>query len=111
MIHFRLIPFSVQDIIENLVDDPCAGRPMCMKFCGSGFVKDEEGCDTCECNPGKMGAFFFFFFFFFVFVFVLYKHMCILRDQFVRARRPSKPIPHPLSLNALYQNAICNGFH
>ena len=32
--------------------DPCAGQPACMLACDHGMVKDENGCDTCECAAG-----------------------------------------------------------
>ena len=36
--------------------DPCVGKPMCMLMCPHGFVKDEHGCDSCECAEGNTNS-------------------------------------------------------
>ena len=47
---FCLLLMMVLDFV--LTTDPCAGQPACMMACDHGMVKDENGCDTCECAAG-----------------------------------------------------------
>ena len=48
----RLLLLFLAEVVA-LAEDVCAGRPQCRMFCENGFVKDDIGCDVCECLEGS----------------------------------------------------------
>merc|ERR1719483_604001 len=41
---------DVEELASEEPDEPLCPEVMCFMFCEDGFVKDEDGCKTCECN-------------------------------------------------------------
>ena len=53
----RLLLLFLAEVVA-LAEDVCAGRPQCRMFCENGFVKDDIGCDVCECLEGSSSHYF-----------------------------------------------------